>query len=373
MRGDATRARRELYEAMDGTEPFDQRAARALDVGKGYLGVSHAHLTHVDPDADFWQAVASTDEPTGAFPTGLVLQLSRTYCRHTADRGASLALHDAPEQGYADDPAYRDSGARCYHGTPIRIEGELYGTVCFVDENPRDPFSEEETTFAELLARVLEHELRQERVEAKLARLDRFASVVSHDLRSPLNVAQGHLDLARADGDSDHLQTTAEALDQMERIIDDVLTMAREGGEVTDPELLSLGEITEDCWSEIDAPDATLSIVEDVKIRGDPKQIRRLVANLLRNAVDHGGGDVTIRVGGLPDEAGFYVEDDGVGIPEESRPDVFESGHSTGGDGIGLGLSIVQTVADAHDWSVILTESADGGARFEFSDVVVQQ
>jgi signal transduction histidine kinase len=78
---------------------------------------------------------------------------------------------------------------------------------------------------------------------------------------------------------------------------------------------------------------------------------------------------VAVTVGVLADDVGFYVEDDGPGIPPAERDDVFESGYTTAGDGTGYGLAIVETVADGHGWSVALAESADGGARFEFRGV----
>jgi signal transduction histidine kinase len=75
---------------------------------------------------------------------------------------------------------------------------------------------------------------------------------------------------------------------------------------------------------------------------------------------------VTVRVGPLPDRTGFYVADDGVGIPPEKREEVFEYGYTSSTDGTGFGLAIVTDLAAVHGWSVALTESAAGGARFEF-------
>jgi signal transduction histidine kinase len=75
---------------------------------------------------------------------------------------------------------------------------------------------------------------------------------------------------------------------------------------------------------------------------------------------------VTVTVGGLPD--GFYVADDGEGVPPADRDRVFERGYTTG-DGTGLGLSIVEQIVGAHGWSVRATESEDGGARFEITGV----
>ncbi len=77
----------------------------------------------------------------------------------------------------------------------------------------------------------------------------------------------------------------------------------------------------------------------------------------MRNAVEHGGEDVTVTVGELDD--GFYVEDDGPGIPENARDNVFDVGYSTTEDGTGFGLSIVKQVADAHGWTIRVTDGSE--------------
>ena len=110
--------------------------------------------------------------------------------------------------------------------------------------------------------------------------------------------------------------------------------------------------------------------------QSDRSRLRTLLENLFRNAVDHGGERVAV---GLLDGAdaeapgrghtGFYVADDGPGIAPDEREDVFEYGYTTAEDGTGFGLAIVRSVAEAHDWSVAVTESRQGGARFEVTDV----
>ena len=76
---------------------------------------------------------------------------------------------------------------------------------------------------------------------------------------------------------------------------------------------------------------------------------------------------MTVTVGDLPD--GFYIEDDGPGIPQADREEVFAAGYSTASAGTGFGLSIVNRVAQAHGWDVRVTDGSDGGARFEITGV----
>jgi len=212
-------------------------------------------------------------------------------------------------------------------------------------------------------------EVQIRKLERQNERLEEFAGVLSHDLRNPLNVAQGRLELVAETCDSEDIPPIRHAHERMEALIEDLLTLAREGTAVTDPGVVDLAALAEDCWANVDTAGATLEIETDRSILADGDRLKRVFENLIRNAAEHGGGDVTVRIGDLPDEAGFYVEDDGPGIPESDREAVFEAGHSTNADGTGFGLSIVQGIVEAHDWSVRAVESDDGGARFEITGV----
>jgi len=197
--------------------------------------------------------------------------------------------------------------------------------------------------------------------------LEEFASIVSHDLRNPLNVAQGRLELAQAECDSEHLDDVESALERSQTLIDDLLTLAREGNRVDDIETVDLGTVSENCWHNVATGEATLSVDIERAIRADQSRLQQLLENLYRNAIEHGGDDVAVTVGTLSD--GFYVEDDGPGVPVDERDDVFDAGYSTTEAGTGFGLSIVQQIADAHSWGIRVTDGSDGGARFEISGV----
>jgi len=229
---------------------------------------------------------------------------------------------------------------------------------------------------------ISEQKRRERELDRQNDRLSEFASIVSHDLRNPLSVAQARLELARRTGDESHLETVAEMHERMEGLIDDVLTFAREGSRVEETACLDLTAVTQRAWGSVETSGLTLETDCDYEIKADADRLVRLLENCFENTVEHGRPDadsepdsdtpLTVRVGTLDDRAGFYVEDDGQGVPESERDEVFDRGVSGDPDGTGFGLAIVRELAEAHGWEVTLAErDTDGerGARFEFTGV----
>ena len=242
-------------------------------------------------------------------------------------------------------------------------------------------FSPLELQVGQLLATNVESALkkaeRQHALQVKNDRLEEFVSIVSHDLRNPLTVADGHLELEQQEADGAHLSKIADAIDRMDTLIDELLTLAEQGYVVETRTALSLSAVAREAWSNVHAPAATLHIDGTAKLFADEQRLLQLFENLFRNAIDHASEDVTLRVGPLETfhtstrvsdgdrDDGFYVTDDGPGIPEAERSEVFESGHST--NGTGLGLAIVQRVVEAHGWDIAVVDSVTSGARFEIT------
>lgn len=226
---------------------------------------------------------------------------------------------------------------------------------------------------AVLVARdVTERHERERDLRRQNERLEEFASIVSHDLRNPLNTATGFLELLSEDVDDGRLDRIAAAHDRMAALIEDLLALARNGRRVTDATPVDLRTAAEQAWGTV-SPDGTLEVTGTTTVRADPTRFRQVFENLLRNAADHASPDPTVTIGPLPDGEGFFVGDDGPGIPDDERADVFETGYTSVPGGTGIGLAIVERAAEAHGWTVEARESDDGGARFEFRAVDVVQ
>jgi len=278
---------------------------------------------------------------------------------------------------------------------PLRdADGELVGVIATVVD----------------AADRVEHE---RRLTESNRQLESFASVLSHDIRSPLAVAAGFLDLARETGDPTHFEKVERGHQRIEELVDTLLVLARSGELTGVMESVSVAAVAEAAWETVEHNGTRLVVTDAGELPADRVRLRQLFENLFRNAVEHGstshrsqargdadehgstssrtraddavehgstshrsqargdaddhdGEDVTVTVGPLDGESGFYVADNGVGIPAEERAEVLRPGHRSRGGGIGLGLSIVAAIAEGHGWQVGVTEPAAGGTRIEF-------
>jgi signal transduction histidine kinase len=156
--------------------------------------------------------------------------------------------------------------------------------------------------YALVIRDVTERRRRIQEPERQKAQLERFASTLSHDLRNPLNVAEGRTELALETGDLDHLRTVADAHERIHGVIDDLLTLSREGRTIDDPEPVALVDAAEDAWETTDTANATFQAAPaaDVRVYADRTRLLNVFENVFRNSVEHGGPDVAIRLVGHP-------------------------------------------------------------------------
>ena len=304
------------------------------------------------------------DEPIFVIDRGTRIldcnEAAKTLCRGGAEIGSTI--DDAvPGETNIGEVVASDAG-----GQTIEIEIDSETRYYEVAVSAITGFGETGKTIVGLNDITTQKQQREE-LRRQNKRLEEFASVVSHDLRSPLTVANNRVQLAQQQRDDEHLDRAVEAHERMEELIDELLLLAK--GETTRVEKLpvSLTEICERCWETVETNEATLQTAVERQIRADPNRLQQAIENLIRNAVEHGGPGVTITVGELPN--GFYLSDDGPGIPDEMRGEIFEQGYSTADSGTGLGLAIVKEIVTAHEWDITVQSADTGGARFEITGV----
>jgi signal transduction histidine kinase len=144
-----------------------------------------------------------------------------------------------------------------------------------------------------------------------------------------------------------------------------LLMIARGDRQAVNIRTQRLQPIVEEAWSYTDAPKANLSADDSLgEIQADETRLLQLFGNLFRNSIEHGGEDVTVEVGPLADEEGFYVADDGPGFSKKSRTEFEVLGETDEISGAGIGLLSVADVVEAHNWDLSVP-ATDQGARIE--------
>lgn len=229
------------------------------------------------------------------------------------------------------------------------------------------PFSESDSTEGYLIyTDIVDMKERQRLLERKNNRLERFTSIVSHDLRNPLSIATGYVEMMLETGDMTYAEETAEELDRMDRMVSELLTLARGGEIIGQTEPVDVDEVATEAWEHVETDGANLQLRDPPSTEANPGRLSELFENCFRNSVEHAGETPTVTIGGIDGNAGFYVADDGPGIPAEMRETAFEYGYSTADSGTGFGLAIVKEIANAHGWKTLITDTNSGGTRLEF-------
>jgi len=338
-------------------------------------------------DDDYYESIDVTvdDSPTGGGPGGRAIREREIQC-------VPNVFADPSMEPWWD--ILESRGVQSMAVVPIGHEGTVYGFISIYADRP-NVFEEREQAVLTDLGETIGHAIASIQANERLAererelarqnqRLEEFAGIVSHDLRNPLTVAVGNLQLARETGDEECFSKAADALERMDELIADLLTLARQGEAIDEFEPVPLREVVEEAWATTGSDSSTLVCEDDLgTLSADRSRLRQLLENVFRNAVEHGstsppshaqedgiehgGPDVTVTV--RRTDGGFAVEDDGPGIPADRREAIFDVGYSTNEDGTGFGLDIVRSIVDAHGWDVAVGESPSGGARFDFSDV----
>jgi K+-sensing histidine kinase KdpD len=371
---DATRAVRKgqtlaaLHETTDALMRADDREAvanAAVETAEEVLNFPGTGVRFYDPDRDALVAASVGGQSDEAVDERPPFPVEGTH-HGRAFRAGETVTYDVPEDSEDDPYDAKPFGRTMY----VPLGG--HGVVSF-GKNGDGPFDEQDVQFAETLAghaaTALDRIERERALERERDRLEEVTSVVSHDLRNPLNVAGGAVELAAAEcADDDvveHLATADQATDRVASLIDDLLTLTRGGRRVEDFERVDVADTARQAWGVVETGEATLTVDDGLgTVDADPAALSSVFENVFRNSIEHGATDDPLRVALEATADGFAVVDDGAGFGIDPGT-AFERSVSTRESGEGLGLSIVDEIAGSHGWHVDVGESAAGGARLE--------
>jgi len=358
----------EISQQLLAAETTTDVAEITIEMGLDLFDLPVSAFWEYDASEDVLRAVAETDEAVRIVGEAPTFERGDALLWESFDSGELRHYEDLAEQPEVSNPE-----------TPLRSEVHLpcgnHGIITSAATEPR-AFDEIDIESLRLLEALVTEAITAVKREERLAergealqrqneRLEEFADVVAHDLRNPLTGAVGFLEIARKTNESQHFERVEQSLDRMEELIDELLMIARGDRQAVNVRALQLQSIIEEAWSYIDTPNATLSVDDPLgKIQADETRLLQLFGNLFRNSVEHGGDDVTVEVGLLADDKGFYVADDGPGFWAESRREIEELGKTDELSGMGIGLMSVTDVVDAHERELTVPDTEDG-ARIE--------
>jgi len=364
-------ARRQLHETLRKDRPFDEKARTALELGRQYLGADGGLLIQIGQENNYWEPVITTDLAAESFSFSHEPDLRETYCRETINDNTPFVLHDAANQGWADDPAFEFCEFHTYLGVPLILNENAYGTVCFVAKEPRsEPFDNAATWFAEHLARLLERELERKHVEAELTNQTNLATVLNrvlrHNLRNEISVIRGYTELMAEQLDDEP------ATETVLNHIDDLINLSQKARELEDvisasserqcTEITSLVENIVDAIDD-EYPSSSISVEYDGEIHISILQnFGRAIQELVENAVKHSGDSprVTISIETVANGVEIRISDDGPGLPNHEAEVLIDGKETPLAHGTGLGLWLAYWIITNHDGSLDSTVTNDG-------------
>ena len=342
--------------AADVERPFERKLSEALALGCSYLGVEMGFLTRI---ADDIQETVAVEGENHLIRDGHAWPMSASYCQRVLEEDGPFETTNAMQSDEIPALATNTFEVETYLGTPVSAGTDIYGTLCFADEDQREePFSPAESEFVEELAdwlgRELTHHAVRRDLEAQNEQLEHFIRTIGHDLQNPLAVVRANLELLDTEYDDERITMALAGVDETEALLEEVMEYAE--GHRDEREQISLGAVARKAWETVASDAATLNVTTDTTVSARRWRLRQLFENLFENSITHAGADVTVTLAAGDDW--FRVCDDGPGFPDTAE-DITSAGVTTHEDGTGFGLAIVERIADAHDWTVELT-SEDG-------------
>ena len=265
---------------------------------------------------------------------------------------------------------------------PLNYEGDHYGVLAVYSDRASAFQTDERRALREAARNValainaaearVELQDRTRALKRQHDRLEEFARVISHELRHPLQVAMGRLEIVDQEHEGDglvaaQLETIERNNGQMEQLIDDLVALAREHARQHESEPTSLAKSARRAAGMVDGPGPTLRIDTEAFVDADPERLRHLFETVFRFAVDRQGDTTSLGIERLEDDAGFAVISTDGALPDADPEELFQM-HPEPSDARRISMRIIMNIIESHDWAFTVTTRGEE-TRFEFGNV----
>lgn len=387
-----------LSTAMRRSGDLEEDLERALALAANFFGLSIGIVSRVEEDE---YIVERVHQPEGAgIQVGQTFALGNTYCAITLQADDVVAIDDMRSSEYNEHPCYEAFRLESYLGAPLRVDGELYGTLNFSspDARPRR-WTETDCDLVRLLAFWVESAISRARMNGCLTDvvrqldqtnrdlrernedLDFYARHASHDLQSPLKNILALMELHELEAGvpaqlTDDLGLIQSEVQRMLSMIQGILRFSRSSRAELDPSTVDLSDCCSEVLSslreELERTDAKVSLGAIPLVAGDASLLSQVLQNLLENAIKYqpSGQPPEIMVSGHEVDGMVAVEvtDNGIGLDEGSAEMVFKPlgrlHHDEEYQGTGLGLSICRKIIRRHGGDLTYRSTPGAGATF---------
>lgn len=339
--------------------------------------------------ADRWVACRTIDEVNFGLKAGDEIEIESTFCQSVHKTSNKVVFNDAAtDEVYGGHPIAARFGIASYASIPIhRSDGTFFGTLCAIDNEPRDVKHPRAVAMLEMFADIIGQSLEtEERLEAhelmvaherELTRIqEEFVAVLGHDLRNPVAALDAGFRQLGKERMTERAQIILpmmrSSLRRMNDLIENIMlhAKARLGGgirisaEMDAPLAGAVTQVVEEIRAASPDHQITLDMAIDRPVSCDAQRVAQAVSNLLSNAVRHGTQGARVHVHGGLDDRGVVISvtNEGPPVPAELQNELFHPfrrGTHAAGEGLGLGLYIASSIATAHNGCIEVT--CEGG------------
>ncbi len=377
---------RALYEiTTHGELKLPEQFRKALALGSKTLGTKINVLSHIENDKF---TVEYGVFPPNTIHEGDVFDLDETYCDITVKKDDVLSINEMKTDEHKAHLCYKKFKLESYIGVPVKIFGELHGTLAFMAPDPHRPeFNDSDRDFVRLMGKWMSVSLEREQIEKMKSE---FVSVASHQLRTPLTgikwfaelMLKGKAGKLSAD-QKDFLEQIYSSNDRMIKLVEDLLNVSRidtgskfEIKKAPKDVIEIINSLTSDLVGLAHQHEVQIqksaNVPTEFVLPIDADKIRQVFQNLLSNAVKYSkkGGKVMVDFKNSEGKVLITVQDTGLGIPQKQQSRMFEkffradNVQTAETDGTGLGLYIAKAIVEGHGGKIWFESKENIGTTF---------